>query len=71
MTELDGPLVTRGEAAEYLGVHPNTITRWINRGLIEKIPGTQRMRASEIQRFAGVLSEPKTPEQRKRGRYKK
>jgi len=31
--------MTRVEAADYVGVHPRTITRWITEGHLSKRPG--------------------------------
>ena len=53
------------------GIHPNTMSEWIKRGLIKKIPGTYFIARAEIARFIEEMSKPKTPEQRRRGRYKK
>jgi hypothetical protein len=63
-------LMRVGEAAAYLGVCINTMSKLISRGLIHKVPGTSFITRLEVERFLEEHSRPKTPEQRRRGRYR-
>ncbi|MBE3063734.1 MAG: helix-turn-helix domain-containing protein [Spirochaetes bacterium] len=64
------PLLRVREAAERLGVCRKTLSKWIARGLLRKIPGSDFITVREVERFLEEPSGPKTPEQRRRGRYK-
>jgi len=51
--------VTLREASEYLGVHPNTLRNWEQRGLIRlaRLPGSRyrRVPKAEVERLAGQM----------------
>jgi predicted site-specific integrase-resolvase len=64
------PLYRIHEAAAYLGVSDDTLSKWIGAGKVRKIEGTNFIAALELVRFQEEHSRPKTPEQRKRGPYK-
>lgn len=65
-------VLTYAETCELLhGIHKGTLSRWIREGKIRPIEGTRFFSRAEVERFAGILDQPKTPEQRKRGRYNK
>ena len=47
-------MLTVGEAAERLGVHPNTLRAWADRGLIKHVrlpSGYRRFPVSEVERL--------------------
>ena len=67
---LTKPLLRIGEAAKYLGVCINTMSKWISEGKVRKIPGSSFITRLEIERFLEEYSRPKTPEQRRRGPYR-
>jgi len=60
------PLLHVQEAAAVLGVCRKTLSNWIRKGLISKIPGTSYISRAELERF---LEAPRPPERGKRGRY--
>ena len=50
MDVAQGEWLSRTEAARRLGIHPNTLDRWVTRGLVIKYiaGGTVRFKISEI-----------------------
>ena len=64
------PLLRVHEAAAFLGVCPNTLWKWIARGLIQKIPDSNFITRLELDRFLEEHSRPRTPEERRRGPYR-
>jgi excisionase family DNA binding protein len=57
--------LTLKEAAEQLGVHPNTLRNWERRGVIrlERLPGSRyrRVPVYEVQRVERELTQPAPP----------
>ena len=57
--------LTLKEAAEQLGVHPNTLRNWERRGVIrlERLPGSKyrRVPVHEVQRIERELTQPAPP----------
>ena len=58
--------LTLKEAAEQLGVHPNTLRNWERRGVIrlERLPGSRyrRVPVYEVQRVERELTQPAPPD---------
>jgi excisionase family DNA binding protein len=53
-------LVTPGQIATRFGVHPTTVHRWIEQGLLEvaaTTPSTRLITQSEVDRFAATRAE--------------
>lgn len=52
---LDAPeVMTRDEVAAVFGVHPSTVTRWMQRGLLRRLripSGQHRYRREDIEQF--------------------
>ena len=57
--------LTLKEAAEQLGVHPNTLRNWERRGVIrlERLPGSRyrRVPVYEVRRLAASWTQPAPP----------
>lgn len=64
MTDDEEPMLSVGRAAKKLGVHPNTLWRWISSGVVvyTKVGpyGRVRVRASDLIRPAELPAEPPT-----------
>lgn len=70
MPKLDGYLRIK-EAAEYLGVSPNTLRNWGRNGkLAERRHPINRYRLYAKQELDALLSEAETPEKKTRKRRK-
>jgi excisionase family DNA binding protein len=65
MRRIVGPeVLTRGEVAQLLGVHPSTVARWAAAGLLlyfRTPAGERRYRRSEIQDFLNQPPRPPSP----------
>ncbi len=50
-----GPMLTAGEVARLLHIHPNTVRRWSDKGIIQAYRiskrGDRRFRRNDIERF--------------------
>ena len=75
LAEETRPIVKISEARILLGgISVKTMDSWLYKKRLKKIEGTHYISTLELQRFAGILEHRrlygKTPEERKRGRYK-
>ena len=55
-----GPMLTAGEVAQLLHIHPNTVRRWSDKGIIQAYRiskrGDRRFRRTDIERFLATLN---------------
>ena len=60
ISDQPGPMLTAGEVARLLHIHPNTVRRWSDRGLIRVYRisrrGDRRFRREDIARFLAELN---------------
>jgi excisionase family DNA binding protein len=59
MTETSEELLTHREAADFLKVHPDTLTRWVNSGVVPK-PGKIGGRLRYLKSTLVDLARPET-----------
>jgi excisionase family DNA binding protein len=65
MSDRPRDLLTANEVAEFLRVHPATVTRWIRLGQIKAIrlpAGTYRIRREEVERLLNEAGEDPNPD---------
>ena len=58
-------LYTVTEAANILGIHPNTLRKWHNEGIAHALVlpgGHRRLKQEEIERLAKLMDTPQEPE---------
>lgn len=55
-----GPMLTAGEVARLLHIHPNTVRRWSDKGIILAYRiskrGDRRFRRTDIERFLATFN---------------
>mgnify|MGYP006283155387 CR=1 FL=1 len=71
LSEIETEIVSITQVLKLFEINRTTLWKWEQRGLIHRIPGTKKFTRAEVARFLGEYTAPPTPEQRRRGPYKR